>query len=669
MLVQTIERFYETRVEREFIWLSLGTLLSVLPHLPRMPVWIGIVFFLFLFLRLLKTPDAPSLPYMGSMGRISKAVLAAFMFTAVFISYGTLLGRDAGIALLVSLSGLKLYEVKCKRDYYITSFMGLFLVMTNFFYSQTILTAMYMVLCVVFILFALLDVHDEKKHLRFEEKLKRCGGLFIQAIPMTLVLFILFPRIPGPLWSLPEDAHSGLTGLDDDMSPGTISRLTLSNEIAFRVEFAGSLPDQSQLYWRGPVLWHSDGVRWTRGAGHNELPPVAVSGAPIKQTITLEPTGRRWLFALEIPKLAPHPGYFRHDREIRTRRRITNRMRYEVQSYLHFHLGRAFSGELHRALQLPRGYHPRAVELARSWSAQALSDQQIVNKALQLFHQQAFYYTLQPPLLPDDSVDQFLFETRRGFCEHYASAFVVLMRAASVPARVVTGYQGGVMNPIGNYLVVRQRDAHAWAEVWLENKGWGRVDPTSAVAPTRIRDGIEGAFPETLTDIPLGLNDYTLVRSAWFRFKNSWDAINNRWNQWVLGYDQKRQNLVLGFFGLNKYNRRALLPGLGLFLSAVMLVTALFLFRRTAPSRDRARLLYEKFCKKLGRAQIIRGASEGPEDFANRAAASRSDLAERIKRISSLYIAVRYNDDISLLEELDRQVKRFKVMSRGHPDR
>src|SRR5690606_25782031 len=146
----------------------------------------------------------------------------------------------------------------------------------------------------------------------------------------------------------------------------------------------------------------------------------------------------------------------------------------------------------------PAGRHPRAVEMARSWRSQGLGDEEIVDRALRMFNEQEFYYTLQPPLAVDDAIDQFLFETRQGFCEHYAAAFTVLMRAAGIPARVVTGYQGGTLNPVGGYVIVRQRDAHAWAEVWLGEKGWVRVDPTAAVAPNRILGGIETALPDTV---------------------------------------------------------------------------------------------------------------------------------------------------------------------------
>ena len=377
---------------------------------------------------------------------------------------------------------MKIIEIKQVRDYYIANFIGLFLIMTNFFYAQSILTAAYMLLVVIVISSSLISLNDRDNVLKTSRRLYLSGSMLMQSLPLMIVIFILFPRVSGPLWGLPKDAHSGLSGISDEMSPGTISRLTLSDEIAFRVEFDGQVPENSALYWRGPVLWHTDGVKWVGKKSHQVSTTLTTKGKPVTYTVTLEATDKKWLYGLEIPVSAPENSYLSDDLQLKTKTPVRSRIQYKLTSFTEYSIGANSHVELIQALQLPQGRHKMAIALGSSWRESGLDDIEIVNRALQMFNQEKFYYTLAPPLLPYDTVDQFLFETRQGFCEHYASSFVILMRAAGIPARVVTGYQGGAINPVGNYLVVRQRDAHAWTEVWLEKSGWSRIDPP--IAPT-----------------------------------------------------------------------------------------------------------------------------------------------------------------------------------------
>jgi transglutaminase-like putative cysteine protease len=361
-----------------------------------------------------------------------------------------------------------------------------------------------------------------------------------------------------------------------------------------------------------------------------------------------------------MPSAAPDKSFFSHDMQIITRSPVYNRRRYELSSFTQFNLPAQSQEELDQALQIPQGYHPKAKALGQSWQDAQKSKREIIRSALQMFNTEKFYYTLSPPLLLDDSVDQFLFETRQGFCEHYASSFVILMRAAGIPARVITGYQGGNINPVGNYLVVRQHDAHAWTEVWLEDEGWKRVDPTAAVSPARVREGIRNALPDSVIDIPLVLQNSEMARDLWRLVSNNLDAMNNRWNQWVLGYNNKRQSRFLHHIGFKNVDWQEMTGGLLILSVIILLCIALYLFKTDPSQTDEARRLYNKFCNKLARCNIQRQSSEGPADFAKRAGIQRVDLADNINHITELYIAIRYQSKEGLLLALSQQISAFK---------
>jgi transglutaminase-like putative cysteine protease len=476
-----------------------------------------------------------------------------------------------------------------------------------------------------------------------------------------LIMFLMFPRYSGPLWGLPKDALAGLSGIDDEMSPGSISQLILSDEVAFRVEFNGPVPDKSALYWRGPVLWYTDGFKWVPDQPRRYTIGMETRSEPVRYSVTLEATDKNWLYALDMPLEPTADSYLSHDLQLRTRRSVTVRTRYEVSSYPDYVLKSGGDEELQNALQLPASYHPQAIALAQSWRARGLSDSEIVDQAMRYFNEQNFYYTLTPPPLANDTIDEFLFVTRQGFCEHYAAAFTVLMRGAGIPARVVTGYQGGTVNPVGNYLVVNQRDAHAWTEVWLgEDRGWVRVDPTSAVSPSRVTDGIQSALPQSLINVPLGLYNNTLARSVWERLNNTFDAINNRWNQWVLGYDRNRQRQLLGEVGLGGLNRQQLMTGMIIVVVICLAITGLVLFRRAGNKRDEGRYWYDRFLARLAGIGVQIDASEGPADFARRAVTLRSDLADSIWSITDSYIDTRYANRPDRLVDLKLQVRAFR---------
>ena len=649
----------------ELIWLLAGITLSVIPHVARVPIWIPVLFFLLIFWCVVTAArNAYSPGKKITSPTLFKILVSLTMITGVFLSYGTLTGRDAGVALLILLAGIKLIELGQKRDYYIAVFITLLLVLTNFFYSQTITIAVYMAITMLVIVGTLIGLNDGNHKLETKDRLRVAGLFLLQAVPLMLILFLFFPRLPGPLWGLPKDAYSAQTGITDEMSPGSINQLAFSDDVAFRVEFDGAIPDKSRLYWRGPVLTYTDGVKWIPDRPRRPSARVTAVGKPYTYSVTLEPTEKNWLYGLEMPKTAPDDSYFSHELQIRTRLPVRKRIRYRLTSYTDYRIVEPAARELSAALQLPPGYHPKTVALGRSWQEQGMTNEEIIQRALSYFNREEFYYTVTPPLLLDDPVDEFLFQTRRGFCEHYAAAFVILMRAAGIPARVVTGYQGGEINPVGNYLIVRQRDAHAWTEVWLgEKSGWVRVDPTSAVSPARVNNGIEQALPDSVFRIPLGLQNNVVARDLWKRFNNTWDAINNRWNQWVLGYDEKNQLLMLERIGLSRYGYQGLMLGLVILFIPCLLFIAVNILRQTKPGKDEARRYYQKFLAKLARCGIRSRAAEGPEEFARRASRIRFDLAESIRQITATYIEIRYGSMQGKLETLKEQISNF------HPSR
>jgi transglutaminase-like putative cysteine protease len=475
-----------------------------------------------------------------------------------------------------------------------------------------------------------------------------------------LVLFLLFPRVQGPLWGLPQDAYSGVTGLSDSMSPGLISSLSQSDAIAFRVRFQGVPPPRPQLYWRGPVFWNFDGRTWRPGdrRAFTQIRFEAL-GAPYNYEVTLEPHLHNWLFALDLAALVPPDASVTPDFVLLARTPVRNRLRYEMRSYTSFAEGAGDDAdELRPGLQLPAGFNPRARRLAQEWAAGGATGAAIAQKALDYFRGQGFVYTLQPPLLGRDSVDEFLFGSKRGFCEHYASSFVFLMRSAGLPARVVTGYQGGEINPVDQYMIVRQSDAHAWAEVWLEGRGWVRYDPTAAVSPARVESGVAAAV--SATD-PLPLMARTSL--TWLRgLRYNWDALANKWNQLVLGYNPERQREFLSRLGMSEPSWQNMALPLFWGVGGLLALLTAWLLRRLR-SADRVQRLWLRFCARLERNGCARAAHEGPADFIERTAARYPAEAGRIRAIGERYIALRYGEhaDARMLAELRLLVREFRL--------
>lgn len=647
--------------------LLLSILMVIAPHADHLPLWVSTLCATLLLWRAYLTYSGNPLPKRWLLMLITVAGIGG-----IVISFHTLFGREVGVTLLVLLATLKLMELRAARDAMALIYLACFIIITNFFYSQSIPTALYLLATLMVIITNW--VHLQAQRIALMPRLREGNGeavgylaasplrglriaavLLLQAIPLTLILFILFPRVQGPLWGLPQDAYAS-SGLDDKMSPGSLSRLSLSEAVAFRVSYKDKPPRREQMYWRGPVLWDFDGRTWTPGSTALTVAPQFTElDQPIDYIVTLEPHNKTWLFALDVPNKISVPANLTYDFQLFKKEPVNARLRYEARSNLSYHANlHEAERQIKRALQLPQPLNPRAQQLAAEWRTRSADDAAVIRIALSYFNQQGFQYTLEPPLLGINSVDDFLFASKQGFCEHYASAFVFLMRAAHIPARVVTGYQGGEFNDVGNYYIVRQSDAHAWAEVWLAGQGWVRVDPTAAIAPARVQSGLSAAMPDNAA-LPF------MARSPpqWMRnLRLNWDTLANQWNQWVLGYDTERQFAFLTRMGMESITWQKMALNMAAGVGLLVGLFALFMLRKLyVRNPDKTQAAWLRLCRKLAKAGLPRAAHEGAQDYATRIAAARPDLADAIRDLAARYSALRYSavqDDNAQREFLQR---------------
>jgi transglutaminase-like putative cysteine protease len=559
----------------------------------------------------------------------------------VYSAYATLIGQEAGTALLATMLTLKVLEVRGARDLRIATALFGFLLVSQFLFSQSAGLGLYFVALMVgnFALMADLSGRDPARPIA--GALRVAGRLSLQALPLALVLFVLFPRLSGPLWSINPPVEKARTGVKDWMEPGSITDLILSGELAFRVRFEGAAPRPDQLYWRGPVLWRSEGRRWVPGAPVLPPPVPKSLGERLAYSVTLEPTGQRSLFALDLPAEAPPRGRMTGDFQVLAERPVVEPMRYRMVSALSYHTGKLSAEEERAGLALPGNVTRRMRELVAGWQASGISPEELVDVALAHFREEPFYYTLAPPRLGTNPVDQFLFQTRRGFCEHYAGAFALLMRIAGVPSRVVLGYHGGELNPMGGHYIIRQSDAHAWTEVWLADRGWVRVDPTAAIAPERVEasdllSGLAGAAPARFQGEP------PAVLLRWLhQVRLLADAADARWYDWVVGYSNLRQQRLLDVFGLGALREYGLAAGMLLAATIVLGLIVTTLTRGDAKP-DALEQIYRRFCRRLARIGLHRAPSEGPLAFGRRVSALRPDLRPAVDGFLALYLPLRY---------------------------
>ncbi len=607
-----------------------------LPLTPNLPLWcVGLTVAVLAWRSWIALTQRP-LP-----GRWALALVMVIAAIGTYISHRSLLGRDPGVTLIAVLLALKTLELKGKRDAFVVFFLGFFTLLTNFFYSQSLLVAAAMLIAVLGLLCALVNAHMTVGRPPLAASLKIAGMMTLLGAPIMAVLFMLFPRL-APLWGIPSDGMAGRSGLSSQMTVGNIASLALDESIAFRVEWLeetgerrAAEPITSDLYFRGPVLSSFDGRQWTNLQSRflpslAASPNLVVSGRPIRHRVTMEPNNRPWIFMLESPGAAPKASTsadfsvnMSNDLQWRATRPVTDITRYEATSYTSFRHGPTLATDrnavqLQDYLELPPGFNPRTLQWAsdvRRDPRYATADGRVLtDMVLDRLRTGGYTYTLEPGVNGQHTADEFWFDTKLGFCEHISSAFVIAMRALDVPARVVTGYQGGLVNSVDGIFTVRQSDAHAWAEVWVRGQGWVRVDPTASVAPGRVGGLARLAAPQSAFGGALAAVNPGFAKQV----RAFWEAANSAWNQRILNYTQSKQLNLLKNIGFTSPSWEDLGIVLALLLVSVSSLGALWTLW-TRHERDPWLRLLKRARATLSKHQIVSTDATTPRELAKQA--------------------------------------------------
>lgn len=626
-----------------YYWLAALLLLAEMPHYLNLPWWVSMFGAVVIVGKCLSIQHTRGTVNARLLSAPVLALVAMFAAVAVRLHYGYFLGRDPCVAFLFLLISCKFAESKTNKDVTLVLCLSAFLLFTQYFYSQTILSAVITIPAVLALGCVLIVLRGEKIEGTIADNLRLTCKLLLHGAPIAALLFLLFPRLPGPLWDLPHDTV-GKTGLSETMQPGTISALSLSSDVAFRVEFDTAPPPQSDRYWRGPVLSVFDGRSWGLDENVRLAQPISDdSTTRLNYTVTLEPHNQRWLFALDVAAALPSKlaqsgqsgspiGSMLSNFQMIAPKPITESIRYRQSSII----SDAFidsKPDRHTHTRVG-GRNPRTMDFAQALRRQSANPMEFATKLLYWFRDQPFYYTLQPKLLGNSPVDEFLFDTRSGFCEHYASAMATVFRLASIPARVVTGYQGGEMN--GNYMIVRQSDAHAWVEAWIQG-AWRRFDPTAMVAPERVEQGLAASLGagEPVPLLSRGGNHW--LSSLQLR----WDAMNYNWKRFVIDFDNQSQTSFWQSLGLPK-------PKLWQIASLILLCCGVWSWFVLQSSLGQTRTsnadtrLWRAYCARLKKAGLPRFRSEGPRDYHARSITAWPEHAQELEEIASALMYLRY---------------------------
>ncbi|MBW2467581.1 MAG: DUF3488 domain-containing transglutaminase family protein [Deltaproteobacteria bacterium] len=576
-------------------------------------------------------------------------------------------GGEKWMGLLAVMLSLKPLEGNSYRHMMSGAIFTYFLLAAGVLFHQELNFGVYALLAMLFNTFVILRLNHSP--VQVIPQLRFLGRVFVLSLPVAVLLFLLFPRLPGPIWGYRFE-NTAVTGFSNRLAPGEFARLVKDHSAAFRVEFTDSTPANEILYWRGLVLWENEGLHWEQGT----IMPARDISPPkedlLEYTVIIEPHNKRWLFGLDLPVRISVPANIHIDHTIMTFQRVKRKLRYAMASSPAPNPEPLSDWEQDMSLQLSDG-NPKARELAADWLAAAGKPAELIALGLEYFRRNDFVYTTEPlPLMGEERVDDFLFRTRQGYCEHYAGAFAFLMRAAGLPARIVTGYQGGEFNTIGNYLVVRQADAHAWTEVWLPEQGWQRIDPTTVVSPMRLTEGVEAALPPEEWVGLSGLNRFLNRMPFFSKLTMGWDALNTIWDNWIISYTLERQRMLFTVFGLDRSFHFTAVIAL-ITACSLAVLTALFLqyrpFRLKRKTREPIRQSYRHFCKKLARIGLPRKGWQGPRRYAEEVTRSRPDLANPVDEITQLYEILRFAEKGGTAEvrKLRQMVNIFKPQRRA----
>jgi transglutaminase-like putative cysteine protease len=623
------------------LWVTGCLALTLLADVTTLPIWVLATVAVAATIRLARA-------WRGS-GAPPRAVRLAVSFLAIgllFLQLRTFNGLSAGTTLLSLIAGLKLLETQTRRDIYVITMIIYFLSLATLLEGESFWLLTYLIAVCWLTTASLLRLTGSRQAGDWRVSLRYAGRILAHALPLAVAFWLFFPRFGGPLWQVPSDGHDATSGLSDTMSPGDITDLANSDEIAFRVRFSDKTPPPAERYWRGPVLHDFDGRAWRRtDSGPIRAPTLAFEGPAYRYTVSLEPNHHNWLFVLDWPSEWDTPrGFLTSDYMLVQPSAVSQPLDVVATSYTHVHALEPMSAVMHVRDTRPPEKNPRSVELAHALRAAHPDDADYVRAVLDMFHAQAFFYTLTPPPLGEDSVDDFLFHTKHGFCGHYASAFAVLMRAAGIPARVVTGYHGGTFNRFAGYWILRQSDAHAWDEVWLQGQGWQRVDPTAAIAPERVDRGLND-----VVSAGQAVTSRWQQRSPWLAdTRLRLDALRLLWRERILRFDEGSQEKLLSFLHVPEPDGQKL----ALVLAACLILGMTWLTWQVRRElnyrpRDPVARAYATLCKRLAAAGLPRRPHEGAEAFAARVAAARPDLKEGAalcRRYSDLTYAARFGE-------------------------
>ncbi len=670
--------FYQQIPRQSIFWLLIAQTLVVIPHLPRLGIWMTGFWAICIIWRIAMYRGQASYP-----SQYLKITLIIAGTVGVLISFGNLGGLDLAVALLILAFSLKLVEAKTRRDLNIIFYLAFFVVGTSFLFSQALPLVLFQILSIVVVLTAMIATQRSLSQHSFFQPFKVASKLLLQAIPLMLLLFIVFPRI-DPLWAVHDGTTQAGTGFSDEMAPGDVVDLMQSAEVVFQVEFRNNktIPENRKLYWRGLSLNQFDGRAWrytplndeylqNLNDGEKNTNSEWVYGEPISYSVIMRPSNQHWLFALPIADISLMQNrklnklYSGRDLSWRSSEKINSIIQYNVDSYLNYRVDPYLSHYEKRFFtQLPEGFNPKTLALVEQIKQENDKAQDIIKAVISYFYNNPFTYTLKPEKLGRNTVDDFLFNTQKGYCEHYSNAFVFALRAAGIPSRVVIGYQGGEINPANNILTVRQMDAHAWAEYWIEGKGWQRYDPTTLVAPDRIEYGMNSFALNQSEELslfsPILIKNVSFIKSI----SNQFDSINYAWRKWLVGFDGDIQYSVLKAL-LGEVTSLRIATFMFFVMSGVLSIVAVLLYRRLQRKKLSPELqLYYRFCKKLSEKGFQRRNHEPPQRFYERLSKAVSPkLSEKAEKITHLYQQIVYNevDKKGNLQQLKQEIKKFQV--------
>ena len=630
--------------------------LAAAPLFGRMAPWVVALFFAACGARLLmnwRDVRLPSLPL--------KVVLFGAGAGGIALTYGTALGIEPGLSVILLLVALKLLETNTVRDFQVIALLGFFLALCDLFFTQSFGMWLYVAVIVALLTSALVHFHRGRNAGPFRRAARRSGVLLLQALPIIVLLFIFFPRSQQQFVMQFSQPLTGSGGMSDSLSPGSIASLALGREPVFHASFPdGNMPSMSAMYWRAGVLWRGDGLTWWRGQ-RMDPKSVPLGGAAVRQRIIVQPHGAHWLYALDRPVGGVRGARPEAGGILASERPVMKAMQYEVFSRPENRETALPAVQRHAATGRPSRISPHVQTLVNVWRAAHPDDRGLVDAALHHFRNERFTYTLEPGTYTSaDPLDEFLFERRAGFCEHYAAAFASLMRIAGIPSRVVIGYHGGEYNALGKYVIVRQSDAHAWCEVWIRGEGWERVDPTEMIAPDRLSSGLD-SFLETRAAAAPNAARPSAAATGWRELRReirlAWDNVNYQWDLRILGFDEDTQRAALATLGFGSFGWVEMGVWIVIVIALILGSIGLWQRRPGRPPLDEAGRAYARFCHALAAAGLPREPSEGPHRFGERAAARFTAHAAAIREIAALYARLRYAPDAPPAAEFIRAVR------------